>query len=150
MPTEGTRLEIVRVRLLRAGARMPARATEGSSGFDLAACLEDGPIEVGQEPVLVPTGLAMAVPPGFDAQVRPRSGLARRGVIATFGTLDADYRGELMVTLYTTAPGIRHTVQHGDRIAQLVIVRLAAVAFEPVEDLGETARGVGGHGSTGR
>jgi dUTP pyrophosphatase len=140
---------VVRVKLLREGARLPVRATSGSSGFDLHACI-DGPIALGQRPVAIPTGLAMQVPPGFDAQIRPRSGLAKKGVIATFGTLDADYRGELMVTLYTTAPGIEHTIQPGDRIAQLVLTRLAHTVLEVVDALDDTGRGVGGHGSTGR
>ncbi|MCC7365568.1 MAG: dUTP diphosphatase [Dehalococcoidia bacterium] len=139
----------MRVKLLRAGAQLPVRATEHASGFDLHACIE-APVAVGQVPVVVGTGLAFEVPPGFDAQVRPRSGLARRGVLSTFGTLDADYRGELMVTLYTTAPGISYTVEPGDRIAQLVITQLADVRIDAAEELGETARGSGGHGSTGR
>ncbi len=129
---------------------MPARATELASGYDIHACLDDRPVTVGQRPVVVPTGLAMEVPPGLDAQFRPRSGLARQGILATFGTLDADYRGEIMITLYSTSPEITHVVEHGDRIAQLVVVRLAAVEFAVAETLSETARGAGGHGSTGR
>lgn len=141
---------IVRVKQLHMGALLPVRATEHASGFDLHAWLPDGPVAVDQFPIVIPTGLAFEVPPGFDAQIRPRSGLAKRGVMATFGTLDADYRGELMVTLYTVAPGITHTVHNGDRIAQLVITRLAGVRFELAAELAETARGAGGHGSTGR
>lgn len=141
---------IVRVKRLHEGVPLPVRATEHASGFDIHAWLPDGPLEVGQFPVPIPTGLAIEVPLGFDAQVRPRSGLARRGVLATFGTIDADYRGELLVTLYTVAPDVRHTVRDGDRIAQLVIARLAGVRFELAGDLSATARGIGGHGSTGR
>jgi len=129
---------------------MPFRASELASGYDIYACLEHGPVDIGQRPVLVPTGLAIEVPPGLDAQFRPRSGLSRQGVMATFGTLDADYRGEVMITLYTVAPEITHSVQHGDRIAQLVITRLADVEFERALVLSETVRGSGGHGSTGR
>ena len=142
--------ETIRVQLLRPGAKLPFRATELSSGYDIHACLEDGPVVIGQRPVMIPTGLAMEVPAGLDAQFRPRSGLARQGILATFGTLDADYRGEIMITLYSVAPDITHTVQDGDRIAQLVVTRLAAVAFEAAAALSETARGAGGHGSTGR
>ncbi len=142
--------ETIRVQLLRPGAKLPFRATELSSGYDIHACLEDGPVVIGQRPVMIPTGLAMEVPPGLDAQFRPRSGLARQGILATFGTLDADYRGEIMITLYSVAPDITHTVQDGDRIAQLVVTRLAAVAFEAAAALSETTRGAGGHGSTGR
>ena len=136
-------------RLLRDTARIPVRATETASGFDLFACL-DAPVELGQLPQAIPTGIALELPVGFDAQVRPRSGLSRAGVIATFGTVDSDYRGEVMVTLYTTSPEVRHTVQHGDRIAQLVISKLADVRFVATDTLSETARGTGGHGSTGR
>ncbi len=142
--------ETIRVKLLRPGARIPARATEFASGFDIHACLEGEPVVVGQRPVMIPTGIALEVPWGLDAQFRPRSGLARQGVLATFGTLDADYRGEIMITLYTMAPDIEHTVHDGDRIAQLVVTRLADVAFEEAAELSETARGAGGHGSTGR
>lgn len=142
--------ETIRVKLLRPGARIPARATELASGFDIHACLEGEPVVVGQRPVMIPTGIALEVPWGLDAQFRPRSGLARQGVLATFGTLDADYRGEIMITLYTMAPDIEHTVHDGDRIAQLVVTRLADVAFEEAAELSETARGAGGHGSTGR
>ncbi len=140
----------IRIQLLRPGAKMPFRATEQASGFDIYACLDDGPVTVTQLPVVVPTGIAMEVPWGLDAQFRPRSGLARQGVLSTFGTLDADYRGEVMITLYTVAPDIAHTIHHGDRIAQLVVTRLAEVEFETALVLSETVRGAGGHGSTGR
>lgn len=140
----------IRVKLLRPGARLPSRATADSSGFDLFACLDGGTVTVTQRPVLIPTGIALEVPPGLDVQVRPRSGLAREGVIAIFGTIDADYRGEVMVTMYTTAPEIRHVVRDGDRIAQLVVGLLAPVAFTVASTLSTTARGAGGHGSTGR
>lgn len=142
--------EQIRVQLLRPGAKVPFRATEQASGFDIHACLEDGPVTVGQHPVVIPTGIAMEVPWGLDAQFRPRSGLARQGILSTFGTLDADYRGEIMITLYAVAPGITHIVHDGDRIAQLVVGRLAEVEFETALVLSETVRGAGGHGSTGR
>jgi dUTP pyrophosphatase len=145
-----TRDGTIRIVRLRPGARMPVRATEHASGFDIHACLEDGPVTVGQVPVVVPTGLAIEVPPGLDAQFRPRSGLARQGVLSTFGTLDADYRGEVMITMYTVAPGITHEVRDGDRIAQMVVGRVADVAIEETDALSETERGAGGHGSTGR
>ena len=143
-------MDEIEVKLLREGARLPEKASEHASGYDLHACLPDGPVTVGNRPVRIPTGLAFAVPPGLDAQVRPRSGLASRGVLSTLGTLDADYRGELFLSLYTTAPDITHVVEHGDRVAQLVIARLAPVEFALREELPETARGAGGHGSTGR
>ncbi|MFN8506994.1 MAG: dUTP diphosphatase [Dehalococcoidia bacterium] len=143
------RLTQIRVRRLRSNAKLPFRATEHASGFDLYACL-DAPVEVGPAPTLVGTGIAMEVPVGLDAQIRPRSGLARQGILSTLGTLDADYRGELIVTLYAYAPGVRHVIHDGDRIAQLVITRLVPVWFEEAAELSETARGDGGHGSTGR
>ena len=143
-------METIRVQLLRPGARLPTRATEGSSGFDLFACTGGEEIEVTQVPVLVPTGIAIEAPPGVDVQIRPRSGLSRTGVVAAFGTIDADYRGELLVTMYTTAPHIRHVVRDGDRVAQLVVARLAPVRFEVAAALTPTGRGAGGHGSTGR
>lgn len=143
-------MDEIGVKLLREGARLPRKASEHASGYDLHACLPEGPVEVGNFPVRIPTGLAFAVPPGLDAQVRPRSGLASRGVLSTFGTLDADYRGELFLSLYTLTPEVRHVVEHGDRVAQLVITRLADVEFALRNELPDTERGPGGHGSTGR
>lgn len=144
---------VLRVRLLRPGARVPQRQSALASGFDLHACLEGGSIELGAAPVLVPTGIVVASPEGLDVQIRPRSGLASRGVLAVLGTLDADYRGELFVTMYCLpggGGGGRYVIEDGERIAQLVVARLAPAAFEVVEDLDATERGAGGHGSTGR
>ena len=126
------------------------RGTEWASGFDLYACLDGGSVTVGQHPVVVPVGVAMEVPFGCDAQIRPRSGLAKKGVLSTFGTLDADYRGELLVTMYTVSPDIEHTITDGDRIAQLVITRLVDIDLQESDSLGDTVRGASGHGSTGR
>ena len=141
---------LLRVRLLRDGAMLPQRHTANASGFDLHACLPNGEMTVGPDPVRVPTGVAIEAPPGCDVQLRPRSGLSARGVIGTFGTIDADYRGELFVTLYTVGTRGPHRVAHGDRIGQLVIARLAEVEWEVTDSLSETERGAGGHGSTGR
>ena len=139
-----------RVRLLRPGAVLPRQHSAAASGYDLHACLDGGALEVGTSPRRVPTGIAMAVPPGLDVQIRPRSGLAARGVLAVLGTLDADYRGELFVTLYClTEPGC-YVVEDGERIAQLVVAQLAPAQLELVDDLDVTPRGAGGHGSTGR
>jgi hypothetical protein len=90
---------VLRVQRLRPGARLPERATPGATGYDLYAC-PDGEMVVGQEPALVPTGIAVEAPPGYDVQVRPRSGLSSKGVQVTFGTIDSDYRGEVLVTMY--------------------------------------------------
>lgn len=140
----------LRVLRLRAGARLPVRATATASGLDLFAHLpEGGTLELGPDPVLVPTGIAVEFPAGFDLQVRPRSGLARRGVMVAYGTVDADYRGELFVTMYTLGSLRGFTIHDGDRIAQLVLGRLADVAVVETDILSDTDRGAGGHGSTG-
>lgn len=142
-------MEIIRFKRLRAGARAPERATDGATGFDLYACVE-GELEVGQEPVRVPTGIAIETPAGLDVQIRPRSGLSAQGVMATLGTIDADYRGELLVTMYVLPYRGSHAVHNGDRVAQLVISRIADVTLLAAEELSATARDTGGHGSTGR
>ncbi|MCI0817655.1 MAG: dUTP diphosphatase [Chloroflexi bacterium] len=139
----------MRVKRLRPGARLPERATEGATGYDLYACL-DAPIVVGHEPVQVPTGIAIEIGAGFDVQIRPRSGLSSRGVVVTFGTIDSDYRGELLVTMHSLHYREPHEVNDGDRIAQLVIGQAFVMDMTVAEDLSETARGAGGHGSTGR
>jgi dUTP pyrophosphatase len=138
----------IRILRLRSNARLPERQSEHASGYDLHACLE-APLTVGSMPVRVPTGIAVAAPPGTDVQIRPRSGLFSRGVIGMLGTVDADFRGELHVTLYCLAGVGEFTVRDGDRIAQLVIARLAATELEEVDALDDTERGAGGHGSTG-
>ena len=128
---------------LRPGARVPERQTEHASGFDLHASLADGSITVGRTPVSVPTGIAIAAPPGSDVQIRPRSGLFARGVIGMLGTIDADYRGELHVTLYCLPATGSFEVQDGDRIAQLVVSQLADVEWREADALDETGRGAG-------
>lgn len=140
---------IIRVKKLRDDALLPFRATTGSTGYDLYACLDEE-LTVGPEPVRVPTGIAIETPDGYDVQIRPRSGLSARGVMVTLGTIDADYRGELMVTMYTLPYREPHVIHSGDRIAQLVISRLTDVVLEEVGELATTERGAGGHGSTGR
>jgi len=145
---EGT--STLKVRRLRLGARLPQRATPGSTGLDLFACIEAaGSIELGRDPVLVPTGIAIELPPGYDAQVRPRSGLSAKGVGVTFGTIDSDYRGEVLVTMHLFGALDSYIIRHGERIAQLVIGRWADLPVVEVEVLSETERGPAGHGSTG-
>lgn len=136
--------------LLRPGALLPARQSESASGFDLHACLDGQTVELGPVPLLVPTGVAIAAPAGADVQIRPRSGLSAKGVMSTLGTIDADYRGELFVTMYCLPSVGSYEVHDGDRIAQLVIGRLADVAWTVVDSLDATDRGASGHGSTGR
>lgn len=139
----------LKVRRLHADAALPARATEGASGLDLYAYLPDGDLTLGPDPARVPTGIAIEFPAGYDAQVRPRSGLSLKGVGVAFGTVDSDYRGEVLVTMWVFGTKREHVVRHGDRIAQLVLMPLAQLPVVEVEDLTETARGASGHGSTG-
>ena len=142
---------VIRVALLREGARLPARATVGSTGLDVFACLggDGDTLRVGADPVRVPTGIAMEFPASLDVQVRPRSGLTSRGVTVPVGTIDSDYRGEIFVTMHTVGALTQHTVRHGDRIAQIVVLARAPVSLQVVQSLTETDRGAGGHGSTG-
>lgn len=132
----------------------PAYQTEGSAGLDLAACLPDREDSLRVMPgqiVRVPTGWSVAIPHGFEGQVRPRSGLATRfGVTVANapGTIDSDYRGELQVALINLGKE-PYDVAHGARIAQLVIAPVARVAVSQVAELDSTARGAGGFGSTG-
>ncbi len=137
------------IRKLRAESRIPQRATEGATGFDLYACL-DAPVLLARTPQMVPTGVAIEFPRGYDAQVRPRSGLSLKGVGVAFGTVDADYRGELFVTMWTFGAADSYELHDGDRIAQLVFAALAPVVVTEVAELSGTARGESGHGSTGR
>ena len=143
----------VLVRRLPEGADLPppARATSGSAGFDLHARV-DGELELAPgRRCLVPTGVAVALPSGFEAQVRPRSGLAlSRGLtlLNAPGTVDADYRGEIGVVLINLgAEPVR--IRRGERIAQLVVQRLPEVRLVEVEDLPASSRGAGGFGHTG-
>jgi len=143
--------EVIKVKLLRPGAKLPVRATLDASGYDLYACIQGkGHIDLGPDVTLVPTGVAIEAPVGYDVQVRPRSGLGRQGVNIVFGTIDADYRGELLVSMYTFGSRQSYRVSHGDRIAQLVISRLADVELVEVAELTASEREDGGHGSTGR
>jgi dUTP pyrophosphatase len=142
---------LLKVKRLRPGARLPERATEGSSGFDLYACVDGRDhVVLDRRPLRVGTGIAIEFPRGFDVQVRPRSGLAAKGVGVTFGTIDSDYRGEVLVTMYLFGDVEEYRIANGDRIAQLVVTRLGELDVVEVEELTETARGAGGHGSTGQ
>jgi dUTP pyrophosphatase len=130
---------------------LPAYATPGSSGLDLRAYLDQPIILEPLQRFLVPTGLYIALPIGYEAQVRPRSGLALKQGITCLnspGTVDADYRGELKVLLINLSSETQ-TIQNGDRIAQMVIQQVSQIEWEAVEVLEETVRGEGGFGSTG-
>lgn len=134
------------------GNPLPAYATEQSAGMDLHACNAE-PITLGPlERALIPTGLHIELPKGFEAQIRPRSGLAWKNgltVLNSPGTIDADYRGEIKVILVNLS-NTPFTIQAGERIAQMVIARHETVNWEPVDSLAETARGAGGFGHTGK
>lgn len=137
-------------------AIMPCRQTELSAGYDLYACLDKSCcIEANGGRALIPTGIYLQLPEGFEAQIRPRSGLAYKNgvtVLNSPGTIDADYRGEVGVVLinHGNEPFI---VSHGDRIAQMIIAKFETVNFEFVEDINDlsaTDRGSGGFGHTGK
>ena len=131
---------------------LPAYETEQSAGMDVRANIDES-ISLGPlERALVPTGLFIALPAGFEAQVRPRSGLAAKQGITVLnspGTVDADYRGEIKVILVNLSNEIVY-IQDGDRVAQLVIARHEQAVWQATEVLDETARGAGGFGSTGK
>lgn len=130
----------------------PAYATELSAGMDLKADIQEPVILAPLKRAMIPTGLSIALPAGFEAQVRPRSGLAAKygiTVLNTPGTIDADYRGEIKVILVNLSDEA-FTINPGERIAQMVIARHEHVEWEEVEALDETSRGKGGFGSTGR
>ena len=131
------------------GLTLPAYATEGAAGMDVLAA-EDATLEPGARHAIA-TGLALAIPAGFEIQVRPRSGLALKHGISvpnTPGTIDSDYRGELMVILINLGASA-FEVRRGDRIAQLVLSPVVRASWLKVDELDETARGDGGFGSTG-
>jgi len=140
------------VRRIHEAAELPRRMSADAAGLDLAACLPGGPETLAPgERRLIPTGVALAIPTGYEGQVRPRSGLALRhgiSIVNAPGTIDADYRGELKVILINLgdAPFV---VQHGERIAQLVVAPVAMAEVDEVELLPDAARGEGGFGSTG-
>ncbi len=147
------------LRVLRLDPRavLPAYQSDAAAGLDLSACLPRGEFDseavtlAPRQILRVPCGIAVAIPPGFEGQVRPRSGLAtKHGVTIPNapGTVDADYRGEMFVALINLGPE-PYVVKHGARIAQMVIAPVARAAVVEVPTLEETARGSGGFGSTG-
>ena len=150
-----TKVSVELQRLPHAGGLpLPAYQTNDAAGLDLmAAVAENEPLTLAPgQYALVPTGLAMALPPGYEAQVRPRSGLAAKHgvtVLNSPGTIDADYRGEIKVILINHGQ-TAFVVMRGERIAQMVIAPMVQAALVPVATLSATDRGAGGFGSTGR
>ncbi len=130
---------------------LPQYQTPGSSGMDLRAWLQEPLVLKPMERGLVPTGLYMALPPGFEAQIRPRSGMAiKKGitVVNAPGTIDSDYRGEIMIGLVNLSGEVQ-TIEDGDRVAQMIIARYERAEWFLVEELGATQRGSGGFGHSG-
>ncbi|HUB61473.1 MAG TPA: dUTP diphosphatase [Puia sp.] len=143
----------IRVKIINQSSHpLPAYATEGSAGMDLRANLS-GPVELQPlERQMIPTGIYIELPPGYEAQVRPRSGLAARQGITCLnspGTVDSDYRGELKVILINLSSEVQ-VLQPGDRIAQLVVSPVTRVDWEEVGEIGMTVRNTGGFGHTGK
>lgn len=145
---DALRVDVTKV---REGAKLPCYATSGSAGADLCACITEALVIDAGSYSMVPTGLSMAIPYGYEAQVRPRSGLAAKfglTVLNSPGTIDADYRGEINVLLVNLGKK-QCIIQPGDRIAQLVIAPCVQANFNVALALGATERGQGGFGSTG-
>ncbi len=138
--------------VLKGGARLPVYSSSQAAGADICACLVDGSITI--EPhkwVAVPTGVSIELPVGYEAQIRPRSGLAAKFGVTTLnapGTIDSDYRGEIRVILINHS-NVPFVINDGDRIAQMVIAKHETASFELCNDLSDTERGEGGFGSTG-
>ncbi|HAE34360.1 MAG TPA: dUTP diphosphatase [Bacteroidetes bacterium] len=136
----------------RSSFPLPAYATEHAAGLDLRAELKEAVSLGSLERQLIPTGIYIALPEGYEAQVRPRSGLAIKHGITMLnspGTIDADYRGEIKVIVVNLSKE-PFTIQPGERIAQLVVAQYARISWQETEDLDETERGAGGFGSTGK
>ena len=142
----------VLVKKLNPKAKLPKYKTEGSSGMDLMALIENSITIKSQNSALIPTGLSIAIPEDMEVQIRPRSGLAAKSnisVLNTPGTIDSDYRGEIKIILFNHGKE-EFTVNNNDRIAQMVLMPVLKAEFKEVEDLPKTVRGSGGFGSTGK
>jgi len=134
------------------GLPLPAYASIGSAGVDLCAAIDEDIVLYSGKTLTIPTGLQIALPDGFEAQVRPRSGLALKnsiGVLNSPGTIDSDYRGEIKVILINFGPEPL-IIHRGDRIAQMVVARYEKIEWRPTVELNATARGEGGFGHTGQ
>ena len=142
----------VLVKKLNPNVQLPSYKTEGSSGMDLMAFVENSIKIAPRNFALVPTGISVAIPNDVEIQIRPRSGLAAKSnisVLNTPGTIDSDYRGEIKVILFNHGSK-EFIVNNNDRIAQMILMPVLKIDFEGVNDLPETIRGSGGFGSTGK
>jgi dUTP pyrophosphatase len=141
----------IQIKKLSNSVSIPKYETPGSSGMDIAAHIENNIIINPGEKALVPTGFSIAIPRGYEVQIRPRSGLAAKKnitVLNTPGTIDADYRGEIKVILINLGKE-KFTIENGERIAQMVVCPVVQTILEEVKELSDTKRGSGGFGSTG-
>lgn len=145
-------MEKVKVKIIKAeGVLIPQYMTEESAGMDVRALLEESVVLKPLERALIPTGIKMEIPKGYEVQVRPRSGLAIKNGITLLnspGTIDSDYRGEIKVILVNLSSE-PFEVKNGERIAQLVLQKVYQMSLEESQELGETERSSGGFGSTG-
>ena len=142
----------VLVKKINSKAQIPKYKTDGSSGMDLMALIENPIIIKPQKSALIPTGLSIAIPEDTEVQIRPRSGLAAKSSISVLnspGTIDSDYRGEIKIILFNHGKE-KFTINNNDRIAQMILMPVLKAKFEEVEGLPKTLRGSGGFGSTGK
>lgn len=140
----------IKIKKLNAKAVIPSYATIGSSGMDLHACIQQKVLLEPLERILIPTGLSIEIPLGYEIQVRPRSGISlKEGKVCILGTIDSDYRGEIGIILANIGNEII-VLSPNERIAQIVLKKVEKIEFEEVSELSETERGTGGYGSTGK
>ena len=142
----------VLVKKLNPKVQLPSYKTEGSSGMDVMAFIENSVKIAPNSSALIPTGISIAIPSDVEIQIRPRSGLAAKSnisILNTPGTIDSDYRGELKVILFNHGSK-EFIINNQDRIAQMILMPVLKIDFEEIDDLPETVRGSGGFGSTGK
>ena len=146
-------MEMLKIKKVKENAKVPHRATSGSAGLDLCACIDEPVTLEGGDTAVIPTGIAIALPSAdYGAFVFPRSGIAVKhgiGLLNSVGVIDSDYRGEIMVGVINLVKEA-YTIQPGERIAQMVIMPVSMMPVEEVAELDDTDRGAGGFGSTGK
>ena len=142
----------MKIKLLRDGAKVPVRATEGAAGYDLCACIENDIILKPHEIKIIPTGISVMAEKNTAVMIYARSGLSTKYGISLangVGVVDSDYRGEIKAILINLDSEHEFVIKHGDRIAQIVFTKVPVVTLEEVDELSETERGTGGFGSSG-